>query len=147
MKLLVKNIATLAGIDGGGVLKKCGEEMAQFDAIANAWMLVEDGIIIEFDSVDNRPAPTDVDEVVDAAGGTVMPSWCDSHTHIVYAGSREREFVDKINGLSYAEIAKRGGGILNSADRLHEMTEEQLYGQAMERVREVIAKGTGAIEI
>ena len=147
MKLLVNNIATLAGIDGGGVLKRCGAEMAQFDAIHNAWMLVEDGIITEFDSVDNRPAPTDVEEIVDAAGGTVMSSWCDSHTHIVYAGSREREFVDKINGLSYAEIAKRGGGILNSADRLHEMTEQQLYDAAMERVREVIAKGTGAIEI
>ena len=147
MKLLVNNIATLAGIDGGGVLKKCGAEMAQFNAIHNAWMLVEDGIITEFDTVDNRQAPTGVDTVVDAAGGTVMPSWCDSHTHIVYAGSREQEFVDKINGLSYAEIARRGGGILNSADRLHEMTEQQLYDQAMCRVREVIAKGTGAIEI
>ena len=147
MKLLVNNIATLAGIDGGGVLKKCGSEMAQFDAIHNAWMLVEDGVITEFDSTDNRPAPTDADKVVDAASGTVMPSWCDSHTHIVYAGSREQEFVDKINGLSYAEIAKRGGGILNSADRLHEMTEQQLYDAAMDRVREVIAKGTGAIEI
>jgi len=147
MKLLVNNIATLAGIDGGGVLKKCGAEMAQFNAIHNAWMLVEDGIITEFDTVDNRQAPTGVDAVVDAAGGTVMPSWCDSHTHIVYAGSREQEFVDKINGLSYAEIARRGGGILNSADRLHEMTEQQLYDQAMCRVREVIAKGTGAIEI
>ena len=138
MKLLVNNIATLAGIDGGGVLKKCGSEMSQFDAIHNAWMLVEDGIITEFDTTDNRPVPTDVDEVVDAGGGTVLPSWCDSHTHIVYAGSREQEFVDKINGLSYAEIARRGGGILNSADRLHEMTEQQLYDQAMERVREVI---------
>ena len=147
MKLLVNNIATLAGIDGGGVRKKCGAEMAQFNAIHNAWMLVEDGIITEFDTVDNRQAPTGVDTVVDAAGGTVMPSWCDSHTHIVYAGSREQEFVDKINGLSYAEIARRGGGILNSADRLHEMTEQQLYDQAMCRVREVIAKGTGAIEI
>ena len=147
MKLLVNNIATLAGIDGGGVLKKSGAEMAQFDAIDQAWMLVEDGIITEFDTEKDRPAPAEVDSVVDAHGGMVLPCWCDSHTHIVYAGSREREFVDKINGLSYAEIARRGGGILNSADRLHELPEQQLYEQAMERVREVISKGTGAIEI
>ena len=147
MKLLIKNIAILAGIDTGGTLKKCGEEMARFDAINDAWLLVEDGIITEFDTTADRPAPTDVDTVVDAQGGAVMPCWCDSHTHIVYAGSREQEFVDKINGLSYAEIAKRGGGILNSADRLHTLTEQELYEQAMERVREVIAKGTGTIEI
>ncbi|MBO7609829.1 MAG: imidazolonepropionase [Muribaculaceae bacterium] len=147
MKTLVNNIATLAGIDGGGVLKKAGAEMAQLDVINNTWLLVEDGVVSDFDTVDNRPAPADVDQVVDAAGGTVLPSWCDSHTHIVYAGSREREFVDKINGLSYAEIARRGGGILNSADRLHEMSEDELYQQAMQRVHEVIAKGTGAIEI
>ena len=147
MKLLVNNIATLAGIDGGGVLRKAGADMATFDTIDNAWMLCEDGIISDFDTTDNRPAPTQADTIVDAAGGTVLPSWCDSHTHIVYAGSREQEFVDKINGLSYAEIAKRGGGILNSADRLHTMTEDQLYEQAMQRVNEVIKKGTGAIEI
>ena len=147
MKLLVNNIATLAGIDGGGVLRKAGTDMATFDTIDNAWMLCEDGIISDFDTTDNRPAPTDADTTVDAAGGTVLPSWCDSHTHIVYAGSREQEFVDKINGLSYAEIAKRGGGILNSADRLHTMTEDQLYEQAIQRVNEVIKKGTGAIEI
>ena len=148
MKLLVNNIATLAGIDGGGVLKRAGADMAQFNSINDAWLLVENGIISDFDSVDNRPSPSDTDtKTVDACGGTVLPSWCDSHTHIVYAGSREQEFVDKINGLSYAEIARRGGGILNSADRLHEMSEDELYEQAMSRVREVIAKGTGAIEI
>lgn len=147
MRLLVNNIATLAGIDGGGVRRRAGAEMAQFDAINDAWLLVDDGAIVDFDTVVTRPAPTDVDTVVDARRGMVLPSWCDSHTHIVYAGSREQEFVDKINGLSYAEIARRGGGILNSADRLHELPEQQLYEQAMERVREVIAKGTGAIEI
>lgn len=147
MRLLVNNIATLAGIDGGGVRRRAGAEMAQFDAINDAWLLVDDGAIVDFDTVATRPAPTDVDTVVDARRGMVLPSWCDSHTHIVYAGSREQEFVDKINGLSYAEIARRGGGILNSADRLHELTEQQLYEQAMERVREIIAKGTGAIEI
>ncbi|MBP5497776.1 MAG: imidazolonepropionase [Muribaculaceae bacterium] len=147
MKLLITNIATLAGIDSGGMLKKCGAEMAQFDSISDAWLLVEDRIITDFDSRENRKEPTDADRVFDANWGTVMPSWCDSHTHIVYAGSREQEFVDKINGLSYAEIAKRGGGILNSADRLHELTEQQLYEQASERLHEVVAKGTGAIEI
>ncbi|MBO7609082.1 MAG: imidazolonepropionase [Muribaculaceae bacterium] len=147
MKTLINNIATLAGIDGGGVLKKAGAEMAQLDVINNAWLLVEDGVISDFDTIDNRPTPIDADRVVDATGGTVMPSWCDSHTHIVYAGSREQEFVDKINGLSYAEIARRGGGILNSADRLHQMSEGELYEQAMQRVSEVISKGTGAIEI
>ena len=147
MRLLVDNIATLAGIDSGATLKKCGAEMARFDTIHDAWMLVEDGIITEFDTAENHPAPERVDIIADARRGTVMPSWCDSHTHIVYADSREREFVDKINGLSYAEIARCGGGILNSARRLHELTEQQLYEQATERVREVIDKGTGAIEI
>ena len=82
-------------------------------------------------------------KLFDAEGGTILPSWCDSHTHIVYASSREQEFVDKIRGLSYAEIAKRGGGILNSADRLHELSEDELYQQAMKRVDEIIRKGTG----
>lgn len=86
-------------------------------------------------------------EVFDAAGGMLLPSFCDSHTHIVYAGSRDGEFLDKINGLSYEEIARRGGGILNSADRLHETSENELFRQAMERVGEMIAKGTGAMEI
>ena len=95
----------------------------------------------------NCPSVSDNEEVVDAEGGTILPSWCDSHTHIVYASSREQEFVDKIRGLSYAEIAKRGGGILNSADRLHELSEDELYQQAMKRVDEIIRKGTGCVEI
>lgn len=147
MRLLVENIATLAGIDGGGVDRRCGAEMARFDSVDDAWLLVEDGVVSDFDTTASRPAPAEVDTVVDAARGMVLPCWCDSHTHLVYAGSREREFVDKINGLSYAEIARRGGGILNSADRLHTMSEQELYAQAMERVAEVVAKGTGAIEI
>ena len=90
---------------------------------------------------------TDADRIIAAAGGMLFPSFCDSHTHLVYAGSREQEFLDKINGLSYEEIARRGGGILNSADRLHETSEEELYRQAMERIREIIAMGTGCVEI
>ena len=148
MKLLIRNIGTLAGIDTRQqpLLRRAGGQMAQLESIDNAWLYCVDGRIAEFG---NGPEPTiDLDTMVYSAfGGTVLPSWCDSHTHIVYAGSREREFVDKINGLSYAEIAKRGGGILNSADRLHEMSEDDLYEQAMGRVREVMRKGTGCIEI
>ena len=147
MKLLVNNIATLAGVDTGTVTRRCGGDMARFEAIDNAWLLVEDGVFTDFDTRLNRLPPGDVDKEVDARGGMVLPCWCDAHTHLVYAGSREQEFVDKINGLSYAEIARRGGGILNSADRLHRMTEQQLLDQTIERVGEVIAKGTGAIEI
>ena len=147
MKLLVKNICTLAGIDRQGLIRRQGAQMRELNCIDHAYLLVEDGVIADFGPEDDMPAVDNVDNVVDAEGGTVLPSWCDSHTHIVYAGSREQEFVDKINGLSYAEIARRGGGILNSADRLHAMSEDELYEQAMHRVREVIAKGTGAIEI
>ena len=147
MKLLVKNIGTLAGIDRQGLIRRQGAQMRELNCIDHAYLLVEDGVIADFGPEDDMPAVDNVDNVVDAEGGTVLPSWCDSHTHIVYAGSREQEFVDKINGLSYAEIARRGGGILNSADRLHAMSEDELYEQAMRRVREVIAKGTGAIEI
>ncbi len=122
-----------------------GQEMAELQTIDNAWMLVDDGRIEAFGKMDSMPSIEG--EVVDAEGGYVFPSFCDSHTHIVYAGSREGEFVDKIRGLSYAEIARRGGGILNSADRLHELSEDELYEQAMRRVREIVKKGTGAVEI
>ena len=121
--------------------------MRELNCIDHAYLLVEDGVIADFGAEADMPAIDGDMTLVDAEGGMVLPSWCDSHTHIVYAGSREQEFVDKINGLSYAEIARRGGGILNSADRLHAMSEDELYEQAMRRVREVIAKGTGAIEI
>ncbi len=147
MKLLVKNIATLAGVDRQGLLRRQGRQMSELNVINDAYLLVEDGVIADFGREADLVMPEGEVSVIDAEGGTVLPSWCDSHTHIVYAGSREQEFVDKINGLSYAEIARRGGGILNSADRLHDMSEDELYEQAMQRVREVIAKGTGAIEI
>ncbi len=147
MKLLVKNIATLAGVDRQGLLRRQGQQMSELNVINDAYLLAEDGVIADFGREADLVMPEGEVTVVDAERGTVLPSWCDSHTHIVYAGSREQEFVDKINGLSYAEIARRGGGILNSADRLHDMSEDELYEQAMQRVREVIAKGTGAIEI
>ena len=146
-RLLIKNIGMLV-VNRHGKPYLCGSEMGQLDVLNNAWLLVEDGRFKDFGSGEPAlPLPTGLMEVVDAKGGAVLPSFCDSHTHLVYAGSREGEFVDKIQGLSYAEIARRGGGILNSADRLHEMTEDELYGQAMERVSEIIQKGTGAVEI
>ena len=149
MKLLVTNIAFLAGIQPTGKLRLEGKEMARLETIANAFLYVEDGRIHSYGAMSDLAKcslPSDVQQI-DAKGGSVLPSWCDSHTHIVFAGSREQEFVDKIRGLSYAEIAKRGGGILNSADKLHEMSEDELYQQAMRRVDEVIRKGTGCIEI
>lgn len=148
MKQLVKNISCLAGIEYQPKPRLQGKEMATFNTIDNAWLLIEDGRIAQFGSMaDGMPPISDIDNTIDAEGGMVLPSWCDSHTHIVYAGSREREFVDKINGLSYEEIAKRGGGILNSADLLHNTSEDDLYRQAMTRLDEVIRKGTGCIEI
>lgn len=147
MKVLVTNIGILAGVGHEG--KHClkGEEMLKLNTIEHAFLYVENGRIVDYGPrVDIPQIGRDV-LVVDAEGGAVLPSFCDSHTHVVYAGSREGEFVDKNRGLSYAEIAKRGGGILNSADRLHELSEEELYKQAMQRVDEVIKKGTGAMEI
>lgn len=147
MKLLITNIGILAGI--GNEDKRClrGAEMSQLYTLENAYLYVENGRVAAYGRSEALPKVEEDVLVVDAQGGAVLPSFCDSHTHIVYAGSREGEFVDKIRGLSYAEIAKRGGGILNSADRLHELSEDELYAQAMKRVDEVIRKGTGAIEI
>ena len=148
MKLLVKNICCLAGVEYSPKPRLQGKEMAEVGTIDNAWLLVEDGRFAGFGSeADGMPHPDGIDDIIDAEGGMVLPSWCDSHTHIVYAGSREREFVDKINGLSYEEIARRGGGILNSADLLHNTTGDELFSQAMLRLDEVIRKGTGCIEI
>ena len=144
---LIYNIATLGGIDRKGRLRLQGREMAQFETLDNAYLLIKDGRIADFGSMESLPQLAADVKRIDAEGGTVMPSFCDSHTHIVNAGSRENEFVDKINGLSYAEIAKRGGGILNSADKLHEMSEDELFDQSMKRVREVMLKGTGCVEI
>ena len=148
MKTLVKNIRCLAGVEYEPKARLQGKEMATLNTIEDAWLLVEHGRFAQFGSVaEGMPTPDSADRIIDAEGGTVMPSWCDAHTHIVFAGSREREFVDKINGLSYEEIARRGGGILNSADLLHNTTEDELYRQAMRRLGEVTRKGTGCIEI
>ena len=146
MSLLVKNIGTLVGIDESGRLRVEGKAMSEIGMLEKAWLLTDGDRIKEYGTMDKLP---DIEncEVLDAEGGWLFPSFCDSHTHIVYAGSREQEFLDKINGLSYEEIAKRGGGILNSADRLHDTSEDELYRQAMERIDEIVAMGTGLVEI
>ena len=142
-KKLLAGISTLTGIVPEGILRKQGAEMSGTDSLSNAWLLIEDGRITDFGT---GPAPA-ADEVLDCEGGMVLPAFCDSHTHVVYAGSREGEFLDKIDGLSYEEIAARGGGILNSADRLRDTSEDELYAQSLERVREMMLMGSGAIEI
>ena len=146
MSLLVKNIGTIAGIDESGRTRLAGEEMSRTGTLDNAWLLTDGNRIKEYGTMESLPCE-EGHTVIDAKGGWLFPSFCDSHTHIVYAGSREQEFLDKINGLSYEEIAKRGGGILNSADRLHDTPEEELYRQAMERIDEIVAMGTGLVEI
>ena len=149
MRTIIYNINTLAGILPADVKKLEGAEMNHVECIENAYLVIEDGIITEFgggSTVFPTTETTDV-EYIDAKGGYVMPCFCDSHTHIVYAGCRDGEFRDKIAGLSYEEIAARGGGILNSADLLHATSEDELYEQSMVRVREIMAMGTGAVEI
>lgn len=144
--LLIYNIKELAGLNLKGYKVLRGEEMKTLDTLHDAWLLIEDGLIKEYGEMATL-GDVVADSRMDACGGCVIPAFCDSHTHIVNAGSREEEFVDKIRGLSYAEIAKRGGGILNSADRLHEMSEDELFEKSLKRVHEVMKKGTGALEI
>lgn len=146
MKTLIKNIGQIAGIVEEGVLRKEGAAMSETGTLDNAWLLIDNERIADFGPMNALPSEEGC-EVIDADGGLVLPAFCDSHTHIVFAGTREREFLDKIEGLSYAEIAAHGGGILNSADLLHRTSEDELYRQAMLRVNEMISKGTGAIEI
>ena len=147
MRIVITNIKTLAGVDTQRKKRLLGKEMAVLGQIDDAWLLVEDGRIAAMGEMGAGSDVPTADSEVDAAGGMVLPSWCDPHTHIVYAGSRENEFVDKIRGMSYAEIARRGGGILHSADLLHTYSEDQLYEQAAGRAYEMMAKGTGCIEI
>ncbi|MCR5018711.1 MAG: imidazolonepropionase [Bacteroidales bacterium] len=165
----ILNIGELVGIVPEGVLRKQGAEMSETGSIRDAWLrIADDGTILDFGSMSHyRPAADPADRlwplrtggaqgpqpddngamVIDAEGGLLMPGFCDSHTHIVYAGSREGEFLDKIKGLSYEEIAARGGGILNSSDLLNATSEDELYSQSMERVEEMMAAGTTSLEI
>jgi imidazolonepropionase len=148
-KILIKNIKQLVGVEHDFISKKSGIEMKHLGILEDAWLAIEDNKILDFGKMENWPGIIDWSNltVIDAEGKCVLPTWCDSHSHIVYAGSREKEFVDRINGLSYQEIAARGGGILNSAEMLSNRSEDELFESAMQRVEEVISQGTGALEI
>jgi imidazolonepropionase len=147
MKTLIINIQELLQVRDSSILKVSGSEMAILPSIKNAYLVIENNLISNFGSMDDLPEDINPEKCIDADGKIVLPSWCDSHTHLVYAGNREREFVDRINGLSYEEIAKRGGGILNSAKILNETSEEVIYNQSKLRLEEIMRLGTGAIEI
>lgn len=146
MTTLIKNIKELLQVRETSVSKVSGAEMAELPTIKNAFLIIKDNLIADFGSMENLPE-IKVDKVINAEGRIVLPSWCDSHTHIVYAGNREQEFVDRINGFTYEEIANRGGGILNSSKKLNETSEEEIYEQSKLRLEEVMHLGTGAVEI
>jgi imidazolonepropionase len=146
MKILIINIKELIQVREKGILKVSGAEMNELPTIKNAYLLIENNIISNYGEMKNCPSIS-VHSTIDATGKMVFPTWCDSHTHIVYAGNREQEFVDRINGMTYEEIANRGGGILNSAKKLNETSEEELYNQSKNRLEEIMKMGTGAVEI
>lgn len=148
MRLLITNIHQLHGTESSteNRLRISGSDMANLPYIENAWVLIESGRIHSFGNMTDLPE-THAEKTIDASGRLVLPSWVDSHTHLVFAAPRDGEFVDRIKGLSYEEIARRGGGILNSARRLNEMDESELYDQALARLHRVMGQGTGAIEI
>ena len=149
LKILIKNIKELVQVDDGTRIKVAGKDMAQLPTLKDAWLSIEDGKISDYGSMSDWNGVedwTDLD-VIDATDKLVLPSWCDSHTHLIFAGSREAEFVDRINGLSYEEIAARGGGILNSAKKLQDTSEEELIEQTQVRLDEIASMGTGAVEI
>ncbi len=149
MKTLFTNIKMLIQVEKSPVKWVAGNNMSKLPCIEDAFLLVDEGLIKDFGSMKQLPHFDDSESIIelDVTGRMILPSFCDSHTHLVYAGSREIEYVDKIKGLSYEEIAKRGGGILNSVKRLHLATEDELYDSAMERLHEIAGFGTGAVEI
>ena len=144
MRKLITHIAEIHGILDPTVKWLAGKEMALLNSLPDAWLLIDGDQIAAYGSGDPPPG---IDGTIDAAGGMLLPAFCDSHTHLVYAGSREDEYVHKVMGLSYEEIARRGGGILNSAKLLQETSEEELFRQSIERAHEIISLGTGAVEI
>ncbi len=146
MLTLLINIKELLQIREATIEKVSGAEMATLPSLKNAYLLIENNCIKAFGTMDNMPK-IETDKTIDCSGRIVLPSWCDSHSHLVYAGNREQEFVDRINGLSYEEIANRGGGILNSANNLNATSEDEIYEQSRVRLEEVMRLGTGAIEI
>ena len=146
MQTLIINIKELLQVRETSVEKVSGKNMAVLPTIKNAYLLIENDLITAFGSMESCPK-INADETIDALGKIVLPTWCDSHTHLVYAGNREQEFVDRINGLTYEEIANRGGGILNSAKKLNNTSEEEIYNQSKKRLEEIMQQGTGAVEI
>jgi imidazolonepropionase len=148
-KILIKNIKKLVQLRDAQTQKISGKEMDILPCMDDAWLAIDNGIIADYGSMSDFPGIADWKDlqVIDASGKMVFPSWVDSHTHIVYAGSREQEFTDRIRGLSYEEIAQRGGGILNSSKKLQDTSEEELLQQALPRLHEIILQGTGAVEI
>lgn len=146
MRILIKNIKQLLQIRDIETKKVSGKEMATLPLIENAYLVINDDIIEDFGEMQNCPIAV-FDQIIDATGKVVLPTWCDSHTHIVYAGDRIQEFVDRINGLTYEEIANRGGGILNSAKKVNEINEDDLYNQSKVRLEQIMKMGTGAVEI
>lgn len=146
MSIVIINIKELIQVRNTNVTIVKGDEMKFLPTLKNAYLLIEHDTIVEFGAMEDYPE-YDVDITIDATGKMVLPAWCDSHSHIVYAGDRSQEFVDRINGLSYEDIAARGGGILNSAETLQNTSEDALYFQSLERLKNVVKLGTGAIEI
>ncbi|MDT0554434.1 imidazolonepropionase [Patiriisocius hiemis] len=146
MKTLLTNISQLLQAREPSVTLVKGKEMETLPLLNNAWILLNDTVIEDYGTMENLPQ-LEVNETIDCTGKTVLPTWCDSHTHLVYAGNREQEFVDRIKGKTYQEIAASGGGILNSAKKLQITSEDSLYIQAAKRLEEVMQMGTGAIEI
>ena len=146
MTTLIINIKELLQVRETSVTKVSGDEMSILPTIKNAFLVIKDNLIADYGTMEKLPE-IQADKIIDATGKMVLPTWCDSHTHIVYAGNREQEFVDRINGLTYEEIANRGGGILNSAKKLNETSEEEIYNQSKDRLEEIMRLGTGAVEI
>src|SRR5215203_6724227 len=147
MATLITNIKQLVNVREASKLLR-GKELSILPSIENAYVVLDNGLIAEYGSMNEIPnSKLQIPNKIDAKGQFVLPCWCDSHTHIVFATSREEEFVDKINGISYEEIAAKGGGILNSAKKLNAMSEDELFNISKRRLNEVIKLGTGAIEI
>src|SRR4029078_1491922 len=147
MATLISNIKQLVGVREESKLLK-GKELSILPCLDNAYLIIEDGIISDFGLMKEiRDPKSKIENKIDATGQFILPCWCDSHTHLVFAASREEEFVDKLNGLSYAEIAAKGGGILNSAQKLNETSEDELFNMAWKRLEEISRLGTGAVEI
>jgi imidazolonepropionase len=146
MTCLIINIKELLQVRENNIEKISGATMSILPKIDDAFLLIKNDLIADFGLMRNCPK-IDVDTKIDATGKTILPAWCDSHTHIVYAGNREQEFVDRINGFSYEEIANRGGGILNSAKKLNQTSEDDIYNQSKLRLEEIMKLGTGAVEI